>query len=96
MGAAPDPSGIPPQGLSHILGADAWWEGGQVILCGCREGLYVSTSLYIFPFPSSALAQPLWIEDGKGKQEALAVQGVEKSHSSQGEVSLTHTVLIPG
>lgn len=29
MSAAPDPSNIPPQGLSHILGADAWWEGDK-------------------------------------------------------------------
>lgn len=107
--AVPNPAGSPPQGHSRIRGTDAWWEGDRSARAvvksrrdGNREGFYISTPLYILPFPSSGHAQPLRMEDGKGKQEVLAMPAGtrreargKKSQGSQGKVSLTCTVLIP-
>lgn len=110
LGAVPNPASNPPQGPSQILGVDAWWEQdkspravGESRRDWNKEGLYVSTPPYILPFPASCCVQLHWTEDGKGKQEALAVPAGtcreargKKSQGSKGKGSLTHTVLIPG
>lgn len=109
LGAVPNPASNPREGLSQILGTAAWWEqdrSPRAVGKSRRDGNRGSLCFYssVHPsFPVSGHAQLLWIDDGKGKQEALAgpagtcreARG-KKSQGSKGKVSLTHTVLIPG
>ena len=109
-GCCTEPPSNPREGFCHLLGAGAWREQDRSPRALIesrrdrnREGLHASTSPYVLPFPASCCVQLHWIEDGKGKQEALAVPASmcreargKNSQGSKGKVSPTHTAPIPG